>query len=190
MIKRLVLVSALIYVVLGVALTTFSLSLSTRTIRTPADYRFAIRIITNIPSGGFIRIIFPSIYTNLPSGTNPCSITGVSAASSVRCSFTNRILTISNCFPNSGTTITFTINQISNPLSAASSSSFIIYTLSASGGILDDISKDLIMTYDHISLLSGSIISESQISGAMSRWTLNLNTNFQVSSEINVKLPY
>ncbi|CAG9335482.1 unnamed protein product [Blepharisma stoltei] len=193
MIKRVTILLFLVSIASGVAITTFSIYTSTKTIRQVADYTFAIRIITNIPSGGSIKVIFPTIFTQLPSGSNQCSISGVSSPSSVACSFSGQYVLITNCFPsssNSGNTISFTINQITNPLSAVTSSSFIIYTLSASNNILDDMSSGMTATYDYISLKSASLIPGSQIAGAKSTWTINLETNYQTTQEIDVKFPY
>ncbi|CAG9333908.1 unnamed protein product [Blepharisma stoltei] len=192
MIKLTLILICLLTTSRAATISSVSVSTSNRAIRVQANYYFAIKIVNTIPSGGQIKATFPSVFTQLPTGGIQCSITAVTAASSVQCAFSGQNLIITGCFPTTDTTITFDVYGITNPSTSVTSDSFAIYTYGSSSNSLDQVTSGPTITFTSISLLNAQLVTGSQVSGELSSWTIFLQTNYEVPSggQIQVKFPY
>lgn len=104
----------------------------------------------------------------MTQGSIQCSISGVTIPSSVTCDISNRVLTVSNCFPSSDSRITFDVYSITNPNFATTSESFQILTYSSTSAEIDKAISGLSIVFDSVPLISAQILTGSQISGEKS----------------------
>ncbi|CAG9326158.1 unnamed protein product [Blepharisma stoltei] len=180
----------IIATVWAATLNPVSISATSLDIRTSTSYYININAITTIPSGGYIKIVFPSLYTTLASGSATCSITGLQTGCTSTCTFNGNNLKIENCFPQTGY-VYITLQNINNPEYAATSSSFQIFTYDTSGNSLDDVTTGFQITFSNGVMKSASLVTGTQVTGDYSTWTVNFVTNYQIANKeyISVTFP-
>ena len=159
-------------------ITIASLSASDYSIRSSSSLTFAIQLITQIPSGGELLIIFPPQFS--ASSSVYCSITGVTSSSSAQCSFAGLTLSLSNCFPSTSSTLSWTIHALTSPLYAQTTDSFQVLTVSSSGTVLDFISTGLSLQFLPLSMPSASLTAKTSVAGGFSSWVLSIRTEYEV----------
>lgn len=159
-------------------ITTASVSSSTYSIRSSSNISFSVQLKTAIPLSGQVLIVFPSQF---PISTQVyCSISGVTSGSSVVCSFSSSTLSLSNCFPTTSLTVSWTVYMVSTPLYSQITNSFQIYTLSSAGSVLDSVTTGLSLEYLPLSMPFASVTSKNSVSGQYSTWTFTLKTTYEV----------
>lgn len=119
------------------------------TIREDTSYIFSFKTENNVPVGAILYIVFPSIITALDRTSTACLSSGTSIdTSSARCTVTgSRYLTITNAFSSTGvtagTTIVFTVSDITNYVTTVESDTFEIQTRTSGGYTIDSLQTDV-----------------------------------------------
>lgn len=165
---------------LGADLSTVSVSPESVNIRTTTIYHVNLRTITTIPSGGSIKIVFPSLFTSLTSGSVECAATSLQSSCSPACTFSGNSMTLQNCFPQTSATIRIDLYNIKNPDYAGTSSSFQIFTYDASASNLDQRTSGVALTFNYAIMNSVELTTGTQITGENSVWTVKFNINYSI----------
>ncbi|CAG9317925.1 unnamed protein product [Blepharisma stoltei] len=160
-------------------LTQLKLTVDNYQVQASTNYHFSFKYSSSLSSSSKFSITFPSIYTNLPQGSVTCSVQSLQSSCTYSCSFSNYVLTISNCFPPTSTNVNIDISNISNPMTTTSGS-FTINTLSSSGSVLDQGSISL--SFNAASLISAQLLPGTQIVGDYSTWTISMQTTYTIPS--------
>ena len=180
-----------VYVFVSVSastLSTVTVIPSNTTVRISTSYSINILTITAIPSGGYISIQFPSIFSLSDSAVS-CS----SASTSLSCACltsSSNTLQISSCFPQSSSLILLTIPSLANPLYGGTGQ-FQVYTYGATGSVLDSKTSGLSVTYLPATMASASITPLTSVASALSTWSIAFYLSYEISSAgfINITMP-
>lgn len=117
-------------------LTQMTITADNRVIQATSTYKFNFRYPTALTSTSRFRIIFPSVFTGISSGTAACSIQTLQSGCTPTCTFTGNNLLISNCFPPTSNIVTIDVSNIKNPISTTTGS-FVINTLNSADTVID-----------------------------------------------------
>lgn len=173
-----------------------TLDVTPLTIREKAQYYFSIKLTSNISAKAQIAITFPDPFTSLNSDFTISSMTGVSAFSALRLSTSSLTLTLSNCFPStdSNRLITITIDNLTNPSVAKTSSSFIINIRDEVNGVLttvDNLTTGITKTYTAVVMKSAAISLRNKIAAEKAEWELRLTLSYSVpvSGTVEMTMP-
>ena len=145
---------------LASTITTISITPSSYNIYTTTTYSINLNSLTTIPSGGYISIIFPSMFTTLSSGSVTCSS---SQKSECLCSLSSNTLNVSSCFPLTPSTFKLTLYNISNPIYSKTSTPFQIYTFSNTNSVLDLQTSGPKITFRSFTLGNASISTKGNV---------------------------
>lgn len=174
------------FVILGLCLCFVYSATLTEVSITPASYMISvtttyyinIKFITNVPSGGYVSVIFPSMFTNLLQGTATCA---TSPSSSVVCSFSSTTLTVSGCFPFSSTTFALILYSVTNPIYAKTSTAFQVYTYTSANSLLDSQALGPNVVFI-ASTLSYAAFMVSGNAAEMSTWQISMTALYSIPS--------
>ncbi|CAG9326962.1 unnamed protein product [Blepharisma stoltei] len=159
--------------------TAFEVTCKNYQIRQVTDNYMSVKPYTTLPSGSQFKVIYPSAFTNLPSGTVSCSFTGITGG---QCQFSGNTLYITNFTPSNSPTLTFTISSITNPTYAGITGTFQIYSLKSDGTILDSTTSGVTLNFTPLSMGSVTLSTENQIVASPCKWTFDATINNSVGS--------
>ena len=145
-------------------------------------YTFTMTLNSIVQSTGYLQIIFPSEISIAPRSTSNCTniITGLSIQT--ECAIFGSTLTLTNCFSsNFSGKISFSIDQVTNPISCAKTGVFKIRAYSNDNYlILYDNSSTISATPG--TLQSAAINYQSFITGYRTSYTFSVNVAHKVPS--------
>ena len=170
-----------------------TLDVNPLTIREKAQYYFSIKLTSNISARAQIAITFPDPFTSLNSDFRISSVTGVSAFSALTYSTSSLTLTLSNCFPStdSNRLITITMDNLTNPSVAKTSSSFIINIRDEVNGVLttvDNLTTGITKTYTAVIMNYAAISLRNKIAAEKAEWELRLTLRYSVPASGSVEM--
>ena len=143
------------------------------TIYSVTTYTFSMTLNEIVPSTGYIVINFPSQISIAARSAAACTSIISGLSSSTLCAVASSSLTLTNCFTTSYSgTISFSINQVTNPTTTAATSNFEIIAYSSDKyEILYN--KGTSITASPGSLQSASIEASSLITGQITSYTIS-----------------
>ena len=169
------------------AIVSATVTPSTLVAYTKATYTITFVNTHTILQGGYIVVTFPTeVPINSPAATANSFASVSNIASSSLCSATSTTLTITagytSSFLSAGSTVSFSVGQIDNPIYANHpTSTFQISTFSSTGYNIDTISSGVTVTMTSVNNFNSiSIAPDSLINGA----TTNLEITMAASSPI------
>lgn len=147
---------------------------------------YYVSVISNVAvtAGSSFKIVFPSEFTALPSGTASCAYRGISSSSSSPCSFSSNTMAFANCLASSTTplTINIDISSIKNPNYATTTASLIYSQYDSSSNLIQSTTTGLTVTI--VATVMGTVIitPSSQIVALSCKWTIQFTLLTGVST--------
>ena len=142
-----------------------------------ANYTFTFKPQNNVLEGGFVTVQIPSdvrINDTVTSEASCSSLSGYN--SSITCSISSSTITVSNGFLGgnftAGGNLSFSMTGITNPISTATSNSFIYTTLDSSKFLIDTRSSGITVTMNTTNEFSSiNLTSDSMTNSEVAKYT-------------------
>jgi hypothetical protein len=157
------------------------------------QYTFSFIPTDNISAGGYIKLTFPSELTINDITQAQCTgiISGLSNTSI--CQITNKVLTITNGFPNifQPATISFAIDGVANYYCVKETSSFGIVSYSSDNYTIDSLNVGVTATFKEGSLINPQIIPSSFKNYDITDYNIKFTTqnSLPLNSKILISFP-
>ena len=157
------------------------------TVGSSSTYTFDMWLPHPVNSGGAIQIVFPSQITiQARSSTTSCTSLISGLSSGAYCSVSGQTLTVINGFLSyfSGGRIAFSIDQVTNPSTTATTSSFMFYSKTDSAGSynIDTKTSGITFTASPALIKSVTVTPSSDVTGDTAVYTFNVETKNAVPS--------
>ena len=179
------------------SILTSSISPTSLVTYTSTTYTITFKAQNTILQNGYVTITFPSEVSIPNTSTSASSWLNISGfLTSISWSITGSIVKVTNGFTSGsvvgGTSISFSINGILNPVSMATTNSFSIITYDSSDFQIDSKSSGITLTMTSSSLFTSVSLSiGSNTNGATNTYTFTMTASAPISKDnyIYMKIP-